>query len=272
VSEIKSKSGDRRKAPRDERGLVEIVERLQRDVSESSAKVDWHSAVEETLEKEIQSLRTDLTRIAERGSQQWREEARGWFEVHAEMLATKLDELSRASEARLERRIRQLDAAVEQRVGDVGEHAQAATTELTRTATEQRLSRAEQRLESMFESTVAEMERKLFEAMVQWVAKIERNVERRAEAAVEALGDRVAAITGARLALETEQRLDGIVQAESAARERLLELGEELAAEIVVAEQAQQREREIHSEAKKVAAGLGELRDISRRGGGRAAV
>jgi hypothetical protein len=38
--------------------------------------VDWHSAVEETLEKEIQSLRTDLTQIAERGSQQWREEAR----------------------------------------------------------------------------------------------------------------------------------------------------------------------------------------------------
>jgi hypothetical protein len=39
-----------------------------------------------------------------------------------------------------------------------------------------------------------------------------------------------------------------------------------------VAEQAQQRELEIHHEAKKVAAGLDELRDIFRRRGGRAAV
>jgi hypothetical protein len=266
-----------------------MVEHLQRAVTESTAKTDWVSLVQATLEKEIQSLRSDLTRVAERGSEQWRQEAGSWFEVQAEMLATKIEELSRASEARLARRLGP-GSRGEDSTGATPEQVQAAAAKEARKASEQHLSRAEHKLEALFESGRAELDRKVFETLVQRLAEIERRAERYAESAVESVGDRLAVLgreTAARLAAEIDRRLaasekalheaveqivserrrslDSVAEAEDQARERLLGLAEELAAEIVAADRAQRQERDVHREAREVAAGLEELRRVSRR-------
>jgi hypothetical protein len=374
VTNNRTRSGGAEKVPPSAQKLVEMIERLQRDVTESSAKTDWHLAFEESLEKEISSLRADLARITQRGNTEWQREARSWFEVHADLLATKVEEMSNASEARLRSRAQQASRAVEERADDAAEQARTAAAELAQAASEQRLARAERQLAKVFESAKADLDRQLSETIDRRLAEIERSAERHATAAARELGQRLGALrkeVDARLAAATKQRvaaaeksvreaaergirkreetarraenglsdardrlvaqleaeserladaaatrlgghaeqleakttararerehrareaektlaqahekllsdleakaehaeglLDRVADAETQARERLLALAEELAAEIVVAEQAQQREREVRSEARKVAAGLEELRNVSKR-------
>jgi hypothetical protein len=208
-----------------------MVERLQREVTESAAKTDWHSVVAETLEKEIRSLRA-VTRITEGGSELWMNEAKTWLEVQTELFSTKVEDVARK-------------------------------------ASEQQLSQLERQLRALFESARAELDRTVFETLVQRLAAIERRAEKYADSAVESVADRLRANgreTAARLTAHIDRRLDAsIANAEEQARERLLGLAEELAAEIVAAEQAQEREREVRREAQKVAAGLDELRNVSRQ-------
>jgi hypothetical protein len=326
------------KAPPSAQKLGEMVERLQRDVTESSAKTDWQLALAEALEKEISSLRADLTRITQRGNEEWQSEARSWFEVHAELLATKVEELSTASDARLTSRARRLSQAIEERADDVAEQARSAAAELARAASERRLSHAEQQLAQVFASAKADLDRRLSKILERRLTEIAHSAEAHVQSAVRDLGkrlgarlkdaeahlaaenkqrlttaekklreaaeraarkrenqarraedalsesrdrlvaqldaesERVASTAGAtslefeeRVAQIEERLLDRIAEAEAGARGRLLALAEELTAEIVVAEQAQQRERAVHREARKVAAGLEELRNVSRR-------
>ena len=333
------------KAPPSEQKLVEMVERLQRDVSESSAKTDWHLVFAEALEREISSLRAELTRITQRGNEEWQSEARSWFEVHAELLATKVEELSTESEARLAGHARRVFEETAELADAATEQARVAAGEGARVASEERLSRAEQQLAKAFDSAKADLARHLSKTLERGLAEIARSTEARAQSAVRDLRKRLGALrkeADARLAAETKQRvtaaekslreatergarkhenrlrraegrleafeatlsdkieerlkaaaakldqqadkvdkvssgfeervaqveqhlLDRVAEAETQARERLLALAEELTTEIVVADRAQQREREVHREALKIAAGLKQLRSVSRR-------
>jgi hypothetical protein len=205
--------------------LVEMVEQLQRDVTESSAKTDWHLGFEEALELEVRNLRAEVTRIAQRGTDEWQGEARGWFEVRGDLLANKVEELAKASEARLAARVNELAKAVDERADDVTERARAAAAELARAASEQRLAGAERELAKAVADAKRELDRGLVKALNQRLGEIEEAAQGHADAAVRELGERLGSLrqeADAQLAGETQQRL-------AAAEKRLREASEHAA-------------------------------------------